>query len=179
VQFTLWFTGLPGSGKTTLATELYRVLKAKGLAVELFDSDIVGAALGDVVPPDAAGRDILARSMALGCTYLNRNGVICLAAATTPRAQIRDRNRRLIRRYHEVFCNCPLAEAEKRDPKGLYAQARAGWIKSFTGVTELYETPMAPELVLNTHEETATESLMRILSYLSDANLIPADGDGT
>jgi adenylyl-sulfate kinase len=172
MTFTLWFTGLPGSGKTTVATQLCRILRDKGFRVEQLDSDPIGEHLRDVLGCDAGDRDLLARTIGVVCAYLNRNGVVCLACATTPRARIRQRNRDLIGNYHEIFCNCPPAEAEKRDPKGLYGMARAGMIENFTGVDEAYEIPKTPELVLNTDAETDKESVARILAYLDGAYLL-------
>jgi len=177
VPFTIWFTGLPGAGKTTLATRLGEVLREHQGKVEVLDSDTVGGMLKDVLGCEARDRDLLARSMGMICAYLNLHGVICLACATTPRSRIRHRNRRLIQGYIEVFCSCSLEEAERRDPKHLYALARAGVIKNFTGVDEPYEIPEAPEIKVNTDRETVEESLMRILSYLEGLGFLPKKQD--
>lgn len=172
MSFTVWFTGLPGAGKTTLAARLGEILREQQYEVEILDSDAVGGMLKDVLGCEAKDRDLLARSIGLVCAYLNLHNTISLACATTPRAKIRDRNRQFIQNYIEVFCNCSLEEAERRDPKHLYALARAGVIRNFTGVDEPYEIPEAPEIEIKTDTDTVEESLMRILSHLEELGLL-------
>ncbi len=173
MSFTLWFTGLSGSGKTTLSRGVYLELKCRGIKAELLDGDIIRTNFSQELGFTRRDRDINVRRIGFVSYLLSKNGIVSVVAAIAPYAKTRRQNRQLIGDYIEVFCKCPLSVAEKRDVKGLYARARAGEIPSFTGISDPYEEPQAPELVVNTDRETVEESLMKVLSALEDRDLIP------
>jgi len=173
VSFTLWFTGLSGSGKTTLSRGVYLELKRRGIKTELLDGDIIRTNFSQELGFTKRDRDINVRRIGFVSYLLSKNDIVSVVAAIAPYVNARQQNRRLIGQYIEVFCNCPLAVAEKRDVKGLYARARAGKILSFTGISDPYEEPQAPELVVDTDRETVKESLMKIISDLEDRGLVP------
>lgn len=166
MAFTLWFTGLPASGKTTLAQETYNILEENGYRVELIDSDSFVQYLGEFFEPTTFGRALNVRTMAIVSSFLNKHNIICLVAATTAHAKIWGENRKLIDNYIEVYCKCSLDVAEKRDPKGLYKLARKGLISEFTGVGGVYEEPTSPGIVVSTDEQSVSECLHSILAYL-------------
>ncbi len=173
MSFTLWFTGLSGSGKTTLSRGIYLELKCRGIKAELLDGDIIRTNFSQELGFTRRDRDINVRRIGFVSYLLSKNGIVSVVAAIAPYAKARGQNRRLIGEYIEVFCNCPLSVAEKRDVKGLYARARAGEISSFTGISDPYEKPQAPELVVDTDTETVEESLIKIISTLEDRGLVP------
>jgi adenylyl-sulfate kinase len=158
--FTVWFTGLPSSGKSTLAAAVAQRLRTRGLSVEVLDGDEVRARLG--------GR--------LGFSKEDRDGVVAIAAAISPYRAVRDEARAEIGRFVEVFVDCPLNVCMRRDVKGLYQKALAGEIPQFTGVSDPYEPPLAPEVVVRTHEETVDESTQKILHALVMLGYVPDRG---
>lgn len=174
MSFTLWFTGLSGSGKSTLSSLVYLELKRRSLAAEWIDGDIIRANFSQELGFSKRDRDINVRRIGFVSHLLTKNRVISVVAAIAPYAEARQANQRLIGNYIEVFCACPLAVAEKRDAKGLYAKARAGLIPNFTGVTDPYEEPEAPEIVVHTDLETPAESMARILTALEARDAIPS-----
>ena len=173
MSFTLWFTGLSGSGKTTLSREVYLELKCRGIKAELLDGDIIRTNFSQELGFTKRDRDINVRRIGFVSYLLSKNGIVSVVAAIAPYAKTRDQNRQLIGDYIEVFCNCPLSVAEKRDVKGLYARARAGRILSFTGISDPYEEPQTPELTVDTDRETVEESLAKIISGLEERGLVP------
>ena len=168
MTYTLWFTGLPASGKSTLALRLSAFLREQGNKVEVLDSDIVRPDFGELIGFDAHDREIITQCIAFTSSTLNKHGIISLAVAVVPKARVREKNRRIIRNYVEVFCKCSLEAAERNDPKGLYRMARAGKIKNFTGLDEEYEVPASPEITLDTENETVDESTNKIIDYLKN-----------
>jgi len=164
--FTLWFTGLSGAGKTTLADRMEEILKARGLKVEMLDGDVVRTNLSKGLGFSKEDRDINIRRIGFVCNLLTRNGVVAIAAAISPYEEIRQENRKLIKHYVEVFCKCSLEKLVERDVKGLYAKAIKGEIKGFTGVSDPYEEPVNPEVVVNTAEEAIDESIAKIIGKL-------------
>jgi len=173
MSFTIWFTGLSGAGKTTLSSRVYLELKRRSLAAEWIDGDIIRANFSQELGFSKRDRDINVRRIGFVSHLLSKNGVISVVAAIAPYAEARRANRSLIGRYVEVFCSCPLEVVEKRDVKGLYARARRGEIPNFTGVSDPYEPPEEPEVVVHTDRETPGESVSRILSYLERNGLVP------
>jgi adenylylsulfate kinase len=171
--FTLWFTGLSGAGKSTNAYNVYMELKRRGLKVELLDGDIIRMNFSQGLGFSKTDRDINIRRIGFVSYLLNKNDIISIAAAISPYKETRDLNRRLIENYIEVFCDCPLEVLEKRDPKGLYKRARAGEILNFTGVSDPYEPPENPEIVLRTGEQTVPDSFWRVITYLEAHRLVP------
>ncbi|MCP4668551.1 MAG: adenylyl-sulfate kinase, partial [Deltaproteobacteria bacterium] len=156
--FTLWVTGMSGAGKSTVSYKVYMELKRRNLKVELLDGDIIRANFSQGLGFSKRDRDINVRRIGFVSFLLNRNDIISIVAAIAPYRETRCQNRRLLDSYIEVFCDCPLKTLEQRDPKGLYSQARAGKILNFTGVSDPYEAPESPEVLLNTGDETEEES---------------------
>jgi adenylylsulfate kinase len=173
MSFTLWFTGISGAGKTTLSRLIYREFKSRDLRVEILDGDIVRTNFGQELGFTKKDRDINVRRIGFVSYLLNKNEVVSIVAAIAPYAETRDINRRLIKCYLEVYCCCPLEVAESRDVKGLYVKARAGEIPYFTGISDPYEEPEAPEILVNTDLETIEASVAKIIASLEAAQLIP------
>ncbi len=164
--FALWLTGLPSSGKTTIARLIERELRARGLKVEVLDGDEVRQHLSPQLGFSKEERDIHIRRIAYVAKLLVRNGVIAIIAAISPYRETRRYARDLIGHFVEVYVNCPLQVCIERDVKGLYQKALRGEIANFTGVSDPYEEPLAPELVVHSHQETPAESARRVLTRL-------------
>jgi adenylyl-sulfate kinase len=177
--FTLWFTGLSGAGKTTLTNELVPQLRARGASVEVLDGDEVRANLSKGLGFSKEDRDTNIRRIGYVSRLLARNGVGVIAAAISPYREIRDEVRSSIEAdgvvFLEVFVKASLDALVARDVKGLYKKALAGEIKQFTGVSDPYEEPFKPELVVETDRETVEESAAKILAKLEELNLIAAE----
>lgn len=164
--FTIWLTGLSGAGKTTLARELERVLRARGRKVEVLDGDVVRTHLSKGLGFSKEDRDTNVRRIGFVCKLLSRNGVVAIAAAISPYRAVRDEVRREIGDFVEVYVQCPLDELVRRDVKGLYARALRGELPQFTGVSDPYEEPLQPEVVVQTDRESVQESVARIVARL-------------
>ncbi len=163
---TIWLTGLSGSGKSTLAETIAPRLRQMGRSVEVLDGDDVRTNLSKGLGFSKADRDTNIKRIGWVSKLLTRNGVIVITAAISPYRETRAWCREEIGAFVEVFLDCPLEACEKRDKKGLYARARAGEIKQFTGIDDPYEVPDCAEIVLKTAEETVEESARRILDRL-------------
>jgi len=174
--FTVWFTGLSGAGKTTLSQAVYYEIRRRGLKAELLDGDIIRSIFSQELSFSKHDRDINVRRIGFVSHLLNKNGVNCVVAAIAPYADTRDQNRRLIDKYIEVFCDSSLDVVIKRDVKGLYKKALAGQIEHFTGVSDPYELPKAPEMHLHTDGETVEESYSAIIRWLEEHEHIPMSG---
>jgi adenylyl-sulfate kinase len=170
--FTLWFTGLSGAGKTTLARLIERRLRDCGARVELLDGDLVRTRLSKGLGFSKEDRDENIRRIGFVCELLSRNGVIAIAAAISPYRSVRDEIRSRIPRFIEVHVNCPLEVLVQRDVKGLYKKALAGEISFFTGISDPYEPPLQPEMKIDSSLETAEESAARIWAMLE--GIIPS-----
>lgn len=168
--WTIWFTGLPCSGKTTLAQGLAKCLRARGLRVEVFDGDEVRAQFSPELSFSKADRDINVRRIAHLCTLLNRHEVIAIAAAVSPYASLREEARRAVIAqggiFVEIHCQCALEELRRRDVKGLYRKADFGEVPCFTGISDPYEEPTAPEIRLHTDRQSMEICLADILTFL-------------
>jgi len=175
--FTLWFTGLPCSGKSTLAKGVEEILLERGMKVEVLDGDVVRTNLSKGLGFSKEDRDINIRRIGFVCHLLTRNDVITIAAAISPYRAIRDENRKLIGRFAEVFVKCPVEVAEQRDVKGMYAKAKKGEIKGFTGIDDPYEEPLKPEVVVDTSKESVEESIEKIIRTLELMGYIPPSGE--
>ena len=173
--FTVWFTGLSGSGKTTIAELLQENLIKRGLKVELLDGDVVRQNLSKGLGFSQEDRDINIRRIGFVCNLLTRNGIVAIGSAISPYKAIRDENRALIGNFVEVYVKCPLEVLAERDVKGLYKKAIAGEIKNFTGVSDPYEPPDNPEVVVDSDKETPEESLQKILTKLEEMGYVPAE----
>lgn len=172
--FTLWFTGLSGSGKSTLARAVEGELLERGMKVEVLDGDVVRTHLSKGLGFSKEDRDINIRRIGFVCHLLTRNDAVAIGAAISPYRAIRDENRGLIGRFVEVYCKCPVEVLETRDVKGLYMKARNGEIKNFTGISDPYEAPENPEVVVETDQETVEQSTAKILRTLELMRYIPA-----
>ncbi len=164
--FTLWFTGLSGAGKTTISELVERELKERSLRVEVLDGDIVRTNLSKGLSFSRDDRNINVLRIGFVANLLTRNGVGVIVSAISPYKEARDQVRRRIIDFVEVFVDVPLEVAAERDVKGLYKKAFAGEIDQFTGVSDPYEPPVAPDLVLKTDEETPEESAKRVIEKL-------------
>ena len=175
--FTLWFTGLSGAGKSTLATYIAPILSERGKKVEILDGDEVRENLSKGLGFSKEDRDTNIRRIGYVANLLARNGCVAITAAISPYREVRDEIRRMTeQRAHfvEVFVEAPLEVVEERDTKGLYKKARAGVIKNFTGISDPYEAPESPEIVVHTGPESIEESARKILAFLESKGLVEA-----
>jgi adenylylsulfate kinase len=177
--FTLWFTGLSGSGKSTLAREMEKILLERGCPVEVLDGDEVRTNLSKGLGFSREDRDTNILRIGYVCRLLSRNGVVAIAAAISPYRSTRDANRAAIGRFVEVFCDCDLETLIARDPKGLYEKAREGKIANFTGISDPYEPPEKPEVVVPTGREDVATCVRRIVRTLERMEYVPVvEGEG-
>lgn len=174
--FTLWFTGLSGAGKSTVSKILEQRLRDLGARVEVLDGDVVRTHLSKGLGFSKEDRDTNIRRIGFVCGLLSRNGVIAIAAAISPYRETRDFVRSQVANFVEVYARCPLEKLMERDVKGLYKKALAGEIKEFTGVSDPYEEPLAPEVIIDTHLETPEQSAAKIWARLEALQLITAAG---
>jgi len=172
---TVWFTGLSGAGKSTVSTLLAKRLCAAGAKVELLDGDVVRTHLSKGLGFSREDRDENIRRIGFVCELLSRHGVIAIAAAISPYREVRRDVRARIPNFVEVYMECPIDVLIERDAKGLYKKALAGEIEHFTGVSDPYECPEAPELVIHSSLETPEQSVDRIWHTLKSLGLITYD----
>jgi len=170
--FILWFTGLSGSGKTTISKALEPELKRRGCKVEILDGDVVRTNLSKGLGFSQEDRDTNIRRIGFVAHLLSRNGVAAMTAAISPYRAIRDEIRAIEPNFVEVYVKAPLAVCEGRDVKGLYAKARAGEIKGFTGIDDPYEEPLNAEIICYTERESVEESVKKVLSKLEQLGYI-------
>lgn len=166
--FTLWLTGLSGAGKTTLADALAPVIRARTGRVEVLDGDVIRTHLSKGLGFSKEDRDTNIRRIGFVAQLLTRNEVPVIVAAISPYREVRDEVRREIGRFIEVHVDCSLDELVRRDVKGLYARALRGEIANFTGVSDPYEPPLSPEVVVQSERETVTESVAKIVARLDE-----------
>ena len=172
--FTLWFTGLSGSGKSTIAERVALKLEKKGVPVEILDGDVVRTHLSKGLGFSHEDRDENIKRVGFVCQLLSRNGVAVIASVISPYRQARDYNREKIKNFVEVYTLCPVGVCEERDLKGLYQKARAGEIKGFTGVDDPYEPPLNPEVICKTDVESVEESVNKVIRKLEELGYLPA-----
>lgn len=170
---TLWFTGLSGSGKSTLSQLVASRLRALGARVEVLDGDITRTLLCQGLGFSKEDREENIRRIGFVCELLSRNGVIAIAAAISPYRSSRDELRKRIPNFIEIHMNCPVEVLIERDVKGLYKKALAGEIKQFTGISDPYESPIAPELTIDSSSESIEASVAKILRHLEELKIIP------
>jgi adenylylsulfate kinase len=170
--FTVWFTGLSCSGKTTVSQVVAEELRKRGLKVEVLDGDVVRTNLSKGLGFSKEDRDTNIKRIGFVCKLLSRNGVVAIGAAISPYREIRDYNRREIGDFLEVYCRCPLEVCIERDVKGLYKKALAGEITNYTGVSDPYEEPLNPEVVLETDKETVEESGGKVIRKIEELRYI-------
>jgi adenylylsulfate kinase len=163
---TVWFTGLPSSGKSTIARLLERRFRKWNLKTELLDGDVVRTHLSKGLTFSREDRDTNIKRIGFVCQLLTRNDVLAIASAISPYRETRDAVRRMIGNFIEVYVKTSLEECEKRDVKGLYKKARAGEIKGFTGIDDPYEEPLQPDVLCETQKEKPEESVEKIVRAL-------------
>ena len=170
--FTVWFTGLSGSGKTTAAHLLEQRLLEAGFKVEVLDGDVVRTHLSKGLGFTKEDRNENIRRIGFVCELLSRNGIVAIAAAISPYREAREEVRRRIPNFVEVYMECPLEVLIQRDVKGLYKKAIAGEIPYFTGINDPYEPPVAPEVTIHSERETPEESQERLWITLQQLGLV-------
>jgi len=173
--FTLWFTGMSGAGKSTISSLIAERLRAHGAKVEVLDGDVVRTHLCRGLGFSKEDRDENIRRIGFVCELLSRNGVIAIVAAISPYRHAREEVRARIENFVEVYVECPLDVLAERDVKGLYKRALAGEIPRFTGVSDPYEPPLQPEVLVNSSREQPEESAARIWATLEHSGLISFD----
>ncbi len=169
--FTLWFTGLPCSGKSTLAELVAAELRRRGRFVEILDGDEVRKSLTKGLTFSREDRDENIRRIGFVCRLLSRNGVVAIAAAISPYRSVRDEVRAGHANFVEAYVETPLELCIERDVKGMYKKALAGEMKHFTGVDDPYEAPATPEITIRTQEESPEQSAARILARIEQLGL--------
>ena len=170
----IWFTGLSGSGKTTVAQIVEEKLLDAGVPVEILDGDVVRENLSKGLGFSEEDRNTNIRRIAFVAHLLQRNGTFVITAAISPYKAVRDEARSMIKDFVEVFADAPLEVCEERDVKGLYAKARAGEIKGFTGIDDPYEAPENAEVVIKTGEQSPEESAQQVIDKLIEMKFIEA-----
>ena len=170
--FTVWFTGMSGAGKSTISRLLEQRLRSRGAKVEVLDGDVVRTHLSKGLGFGKEDRDENIRRIGFVCELLSRNGVIAIAAAISPYRAVREEVRGRIPNFVEVYVQCPLEVLAVRDVKGLYQKALAGEIAQFTGISDPYEPPLAPEITVDSSTEAPEQSLDRIWAVLENLGLI-------
>lgn len=174
--FTVWFTGLSGAGKTTLAQLIINELTTSELRVELLDGDEIRTNLSRGLGFSKEDRDINIRRIGYVARLLSRNGIGVIASAISPYRNVRDEVRQSITsagaEFIEVYVKCPIDVLAERDVKGLYKKALAGEIKEFTGVSDPYEEPLNPEVIVETDRESLEESANKIIAALESRGLL-------
>ncbi len=175
--FTLWFTGLPCSGKSTLAELLKPELERRGRTVDILDGDVVRTHLTKGLGYSKEDRDENIRRIGFVCKLISRHGGIAIAAAISPYRAIRDEVRGTMENFIEIYVDTPLELCQQRDVKGMYKKALAGEMKDFTGVSAPYEAPANPEITIHTQQEAPADSAARILHTLEKMGLIDPPSD--
>jgi adenylyl-sulfate kinase len=176
--FTVWFTGLPSAGKTTLARLLEQALRQRAERVEVLDGDEVRQRLSRGLGYSKADRDENVRRIAYVANLITRCGGVAITCAISPYRQLRAEARRDIGQFVEVYVRCPVKVCIARDVKGLYAKALRGEIQQFTGISDPYEAPLNPEVVVDTAHQRPDESVATILRRLEALGYLAADRGG-
>jgi adenylylsulfate kinase len=175
--FTVWFTGLSGAGKSTVAEMLYHELRARGMKVEILDGDVVRRNLSKGLGFSKEDRDTNVLRIGFVAQLLTRNGVATICCPISPYRETRDKVREMIGEFVEVYVHATVEEiARNRDPKGLYRKALAGEIRNFTGVDDPYEPPEHPEVTLDTSELSVQRCVDAIVEKLLELGYILPHG---
>ena len=174
---TLWFTGLPSSGKSTIARAVFHRLLDRGLAVELLDGAEVRESLSRGLSFSREDREEHIRRMGYVAKLLSRNGVIAICAAVSPYRATRDEVRRNTTQFVEVYVECPVDVAEARDTDGWYARARRGEVEEFTGVNAPYEPPVAPEVHIHSDRESVDAAADKVIARLEELHVVAREVD--
>jgi adenylylsulfate kinase len=172
---TVWFTGLSGSGKSTIAVALEKALWDRGVRSYILDGDNVRHGLNKNLGFSPTDRTENIRRIGEVAKLFTDAGIVTLTAFISPYRADRDQVRAIMQAgdFIEVLVDCPLEECERRDVKGLYQKARAGQIPEFTGISAPYEPPLDPELTIRTAEQSPEESVGQVLAYLEGRGIVP------
>jgi adenylyl-sulfate kinase len=170
--FTLWLTGMSGAGKSTISEQLMARFRGADARVELLDGDVVRTNLSQGLGFSREDRDTNIRRIGFVSELLSRNGVIVVVAAISPYRDTREEVKSLIGNFVEVYVECPLAVLAERDVKGLYKRALAGEVGNFTGISDPYEPPLNPDVVVQSDRETVEESVRKIWRKLREKGLV-------
>jgi adenylylsulfate kinase len=170
--FVVWFTGLPGAGKTTLAALLKDELRQRDIPVELLDGDVLRHSLCSDLGFSREDRVRNVQRIGFLCDLLTKHGIVSIVAAISPYRESRTELRTQVQPFIEVFVDCPYEVRRKRDPKGHYLKALRGEIRNFTGITDEYEPPLTPELTIHTEAETPRESLTKLVNFLESCGFL-------
>lgn len=170
---TIWFTGLSGAGKSTIGQRVATELRNRGLRVEVLDGDEVRQTLSAGLGFSKEDRDINIRRIGFVAELLTRNGVVAITAAISPYKDTRAEVRRRIGRFVEVYVNCSIDVLSERDVKGLYKRALAGELAHFTGVSDPYEAPDTPDVMVDSGTQTIDESVAAVLAAIDASGLLP------
>ncbi len=177
--FALWFTGLSGAGKSTLSAPVAERLRRGGLKVEVLDGDEVRTHLSKGLTFSKEDRDINVRRIGFVAELLARNGIVAVTAAISPYRDVRDEVRGKIEAHGagfvEVHVHCPIEVLAERDVKGLYKKALAGEIPHFTGVSDPYEPPLAPDVTIDSSTEKLEDSIEKVVGALKRLGHVPED----
>ena len=173
IGHTIWFTGLSGSGKTTIANKVANYLRKQGIPVVVLDGDEVRKTLSADLGYTKEDRDRHIKRVAHVCKILTDNHILTISCVISPTKEIRDYARSLIKNFIEVYIKCSYEKCEQRDVKGLYKKAKEGEIQNFVGISVPYEEPDHPEVVLDTEKETVDESVHKLLTALKQRHIIP------
>ena len=171
--FTVWFTGLTGSGKHTLAEMLHHELAGRGLWSEIIRGREMRKIISEGLGFSAEDREKNIRRMGEVCHLLTKNGVVAIAVAVSPIRRAREKNRERLGRYIEVYCRCSMEELRRRDKYKLFSRYQAGEIKHVAGIDDPYEEPLKPEVAVDTDTVPAEKNLQRILMTLEMLEHIP------
>src|SRR3954449_549456 len=174
--FTVWFTGLSGAGKTTLSAAVANEIRARGQRVEVLDGDVVRTNLSKGLGYSREDRDTNIRRIGFVAKLLTRNDVAVVVAAISPYRAVRDEVRAEIGKFVEVFVRCSLDELIRRDVKGLYERALRGEVAQFTGVSDPYEEPLSPEVVIDTEGESLGASVAQVVAALERLGYLEPEG---
>jgi len=173
MAFFLWFTGVPASGKSTIAREVERMLQERGVPIENLDADEIRANLSPDLGYTEKDRDINTKRLAFLGSLLEKHGVSAIVAAVSSLQRFRERAREMSRNFVEVYVQCPVEVCIKRDPKGLYARAERGEVNDIAGLHQPYEAPVNPEVICFSDKESVEESAEKVVLKLEELGLLP------
>lgn len=174
--YTIWFTGLPCCGKTTIANQVAVLLKKKGYLVEQLDGDIIRQNFSSDLSFSKKDRDENIKRATFLAKMLSRNNVVVLASFVSPYRKQRRKARKEIKNFVEVFVRCPVKICMKRDVKGMYKKALEGKIQHFTGVDDPYEEPEHPELIVDTDIESLDETVEKVIKKIQELGYLEEEG---
>lgn len=173
--FTIWFTGMACTGKSTIANYVSARLRQVGRSVEILDENTVGEDLWGELEDTKEDRTAIIRRLGYVANLMSRNGVAVLVAALSPYKASREENRRMIARYVEVYVDCPTEKLIERDSSGKYKKALSGEIPNFVGITEPYEPPASPEVSIHSEQESVEDGARKIFQALLDLGYVSAE----